>query len=215
MYSRLFIIAFITFILTSCGNSTGKDDNVVDTIPMMVQQIKECSKLYTAEYHVHKIVTHSDTIKLKGKLMGNDVDMPLPGGKRKIAIPINATLKAYIDFSKVTEEDIHKDGSKIEIVLPQPEVILTASSIDHDAIKQQVSLLRSDFSDEELATYEQKGRQAILNDISHLGIQTTAQRSAAKLLIPIISQLGFKEEDVTITFTFPSFQSQDPFSAGR
>lgn len=178
----------------------------------MAQQIQQCSKLYTAEYRVHKIITHSDTVKLKGKLLGENVSIPMPGGSRKVAIPINATLKAYVDFSKVSEQSIRRNGKKIEIILPQPEVVLTASSIDHDAIKQFVSTFRSDFSDEELSAYEQKGRQAIIKDIPKLGIRATAQRSAATHLIPIISRLGFKEEDVTITFvdeSSPLFRSRE------
>lgn len=200
MFKRLFFIAVTAVCIASCGNKTEETAEKVDTIPMLAQQIQECSKLYSAEYRVHKVVTHSDTVKLKGKLFGENLNIAMPGGKRKIAIPINATLKAYVDFSKVKESDIRRNGNKIEIVLPQPEVVLTASSIDHDAIKQYVSLFRSNFSDEELSAYEQKGRQAIINDIPKLGIRATAQRSAATHLIPIISRLGFKEEDVTITF---------------
>ena len=29
----------------------------IDTIPMLIMQVQKCSRLYTAEYNIHKIVT--------------------------------------------------------------------------------------------------------------------------------------------------------------
>ena len=117
-----------------------------------------------------------------------------------MAIPMDATLKAYIDMSQITEQDIRRDGDRIEIVLPKPHVVLTSSSIDHDGIKQYVALMRSNFSDEELANYEAQGRKAIIADIPKMRILELAKVGAAHQLIPIISRLGFKQENVTITF---------------
>lgn len=168
--------------------------------PTLVSQIQQCSRLYTAEYKVHKIITHSDTMKLHGKAMGRDISLSLPGGKRKVAIPVDATLKAYIDFSSFGEENVIHDGEKIEIILPQPHVMLTSTTIDHAGVKQYVAALRSSFSDEELASYQKKGRDAIISDIPSLGILDTARRSAAQQLIPIITRMGYRMEDVTITF---------------
>lgn len=168
--------------------------------PSLVSQIQQCSRLYSAEYKVHKIITHSDTMKLRGRALGKDISLSLPGGKRKVAIPVDATLKAYIDFSTFGEENIIRNGNKIEIILPQPHVMLTSTSIDHASVRQYVAALRSNFTDEELATYQQKGRDAIIRDIPSLGILDTARRSAAQQLIPIISRLGYNMEDITITF---------------
>lgn len=191
--------------LTGCKGDRQQPQEVphIDTIPMMVQQIQECSKLYTAEYKVHKIVTHSDKQQIRGNILGNKIDLTLPTGDRKVAIPLDATLKAYIDFSEFREENIHRDGDKIEVVLPQPHVVLTSTSINHEGIRQQVSLLRSNFSDEELSSYEQQGRQAIIDDVPRLGILQTARRSAATQIIPVITMMGFKQEDIIITFIEP------------
>jgi hypothetical protein len=173
----------------------------IDTIQMMLQQIQQCSKLYTAEYKVHKIVTHDDVIGLSGKALGKDFSLKLPSlGKRKVAIPIDATLKAYIDMSAVKAEDIRRDGDKIEIILPKPHVVMTSSSIDHEGVKQYVAVLRRNFSDEELSNYEAQGRKAIIADIPKLKIPEMAKASAARMLIPIVSRMGFRQENVTITF---------------
>lgn len=192
--------------LTGCNSEEKQPTETarIDTIPMMVQQIQECSKLYTAEYKVHKIVTHSDKQQIRGNILGKKIDISLPTGDRKIAIPLDATLKAYIDFSEFREENIRREGDKIEVILPQPHVVLTATTIDHEGIRQQVSLLRSNFSDEELSNYEQQGRQAIIDDVPRLGILQTARRSAATQIIPVITMMGFKQEDIIITFIEPA-----------
>ena len=198
----------LTVLLTaSCGKSNGTASGNgadIDTIPMMVRQIKECSRLYTAEYKVHKIITHSDTSQVSTSILGKKVSVKLPGGRRKVAIPIDATLKAYIDFSEFSEDDVHSEGGKVYINLPNPHVVMTSSKIDHEGIKKYVSIIRSDFSDEELALYEKQGRQNIINDIPNLGILATARRSAATQLLPLISMLGIKQEDIIISFVEPS-----------
>lgn len=193
-------------LATACGNGDKPTDGKgidIDTIPMMVKQIKECSRLYTAEYKVHKIVTHSDTSQVSANILGKKVSLQLPGGRRKVAIPIDATLKAYIDFSEFSEDDICSEGGKVYINLPNPHVVLTSSKIDHEGIKKYVSIIRSDFSDEELALYEKQGRQDIINDIPNLGILATARRSAATQLLPLISMLGIKQENIVISFVEP------------
>ena len=69
----------------------------VDTVPLLITQVQKCAKLYTAEYHVHKIVTHDDVLHLKGTMLKRGFDIKMPIGDRKVAIPIDAKLKAYND----------------------------------------------------------------------------------------------------------------------
>ena len=203
--SHLTLLLLTILLSGSCkrGGSDGGGASI-DTIPMMVQQIKECSRLYTAEYKVHKIITHSDTSKISATVLGQKLNLNLPGGRRKVAIPIDAVLKAYIDFSNFSEDNVRSEGGKIYIDLPNPHVIITSSKIDHEGIKKYVSIIRSDFSDEELALYEKQGRQDIINDIPNLGILNTARRSAASQLLPLISMLGIPQENIVITFVEPS-----------
>ena len=203
--SHLTLLLLAILLSGSCkrGGSDGGGASI-DTIPMMVQQIKECSRLYTAEYKVHKIITHSDTSKISATVLGQKLNLNLPGGRRKVAIPIDAVLKAYIDFSNFSEDNVRSEGGKINIDLPNPHVVITSSKIDHEGIKKYVSIIRSDFSDEELALYEKQGRQDIINDIPNLGILNTARRSAASQLLPLISMLGIPQENIVITFVEPS-----------
>ena len=183
----------------------------IDTVPMLIMQVQKCSKLYTAEYRVHKIVTHDDALRLKGSLLKKQFDIKLPMADRKIAIPIDAKLKAYIDFNDFSEKNIERDGKKITIVLPDPQVSMTSSKIDQKNVRQYVALTRSDFSDAELADYQQQGRKAIIESIPKMGILESAQRNAAKVLVPMLKELGYAEEDITIAFR-KQYGPKDMFS---
>ena len=189
----------------SCGGEASdkvQDDQTVptDTLPQLVTQIQRCARLYTTEVKIHKIVTHDDVVRLRGNVMSQNFDIPLPLGERKIAIPMDATVKAYIDFSDFSEQNIERHGQQIVILLPDPKVTLTSTRISQKDVKEYVGLTRSHFTDKELTSYEQQGRQAILNNIDKLGIMETAQENAARVLVPMIAKMGYREEDITIAF---------------
>ena len=194
----------VAVMLMACGQKTDSEKAsepvVIDTIPYMVMQIQQCSRLYTTEVRVHKIVTHDDVVRLKGNVMNMPFNIPLPLGDRKIAIPMDATLKAYIDFSEFDEKSIERDGDKITILLPDPQVVLTSSKINQKEIKEYVGLVRAHFSDSEMSNYEQQGRMAIINSIPDMHIVETAQANAARVLVPMIAQMGYREENITIAF---------------
>ena len=192
----------MSFSALSCTEKAKPDDTpaAIDTIPTLITQVKKCSRLYTAEYKIHKIITHNDEARAKGKILNHEYDVALPVGERKVAIPVDATIKAYIDFGDFSERNIKRNGRKMEILLPDPHVQLTASRINHGEIRKYVAMMRQNFSDAELANYEQQGRKAIINDIPRLDITDMAKESATKIIVPFFVGMGFNEEDITVTF---------------
>lgn len=205
MMNRLyfnFLIVFAALAVAGCSRkqTPRQQPEYVDTIPMLVMQVQKCSRLYTAEYKMHKIITHDDEIRMKGKFLNQDYDVALPMGSRKIAIPIDATVKAYIDLSSFSEKNVRRVGDKIDVTLPDPRIEMTSSRINHGEIRKYVALTRQDFSDKEMADYEQQGRQAIINDIPQTGIMEMAKESAARVMVPFFVGMGFNEKDITISF---------------
>lgn len=205
MMNRLyfnFLIVFAALAMAGCSRKQThrQQPESVDTIPMLVMQVQKCSRLYTAEYKMHKIITHDDEIRMKGKFLNQDYDVALPMGSRKIAIPIDATVKAYIDLSSFSEKNVRRFGDKIDVTLPDPRIEMTSSRINHGEIRKYVALTRQNFSDKEMAGYEQQGRQAIINDIPQTGIMEMAKESAARVMVPFFVGMGFNEKDITISF---------------
>lgn len=204
MKTTVILSLILLLTATACSH---RDDEATDPAqqeqqerPTLVMQVQKCARLYTTEMRIHKIITHDDVVRLKGSLLAKDFSIALPLGERKIAIPMDATLKAYIDFSTFSEEQVERDGDRITLYLPDPKVVMTSSRIDRKEIREFVGLTRSQFTDQELTSYEQQGRQAIVNSIPQLGIVDMARENAARVLVPMLTEMGYKEENVTIAF---------------
>jgi len=198
--ATLIVIMAITLLASCNRNKTDETAKQIDTIPEMVMHIQKCSRLYTAEYKFHKIITHQDKKTIKASLFKTDMSFDIPMSERKIAIPMDATIKAYIDFSNFSEKNITKYGNKIEVTLPDPRIIMTSSKINHEDIKKDVSLMRSNFSDEELLNYEKQGRDQIIKAIPQTDILERAKMNAANNIIPMIKLMGYDEKNITINF---------------
>lgn len=198
----LLLPLIILGMFSGCHDSTKTEtpEKSIDTIPMMVMQIQKCSRLYTSEYQLHKIVTYDDSLSLKGAILHKQFKIDLPVGRRKVAIPMTASVKAYIDLSKFSEKNVRREGNRLEIILPNPEVVMTSTQIDHEAVKQKISIFRSNFSDEEMTRIQRQGREDMLKTLPRLGIVENARQSAARQIIPIIEQMGYDEKNVTVSF---------------
>lgn len=204
MRKALLFVAIAT-LLTACsgcksGSEEKKIDTPLDTLPMLIMQVQKCSRLYTSVYVIHKVVTHSDNTRLKGNLLGADVNVKMPMSDRSIAIPMEARVKAYVDFSDFSERNIIRNGKKITVVLPDPKAVLTSTSIDHENVKEYSSISLYKYSDAEISNFEKQGREAIVKSIPQLSIVDDAKTNAARILIPLITSLGYDESDITISF---------------
>ena len=212
MKRNILYLLLICILTGACSrdNNAAKDTmpQHTDTLPALIMQVQKCSRMYTAEYSIRKIVTHDDVIRLKGSVLSRQFDVRMPIGDRKIAIPMSATVKAYIDFDGFSADNVRIDGRHVTVILPDPRIVMTASKIDHHGIREYVALTRSHFSDAEMAAYEQQGRASIIASIHRMGILDTARDNAARILIPMLEQMGFDEKAITITFS-RSFSQDD------
>jgi len=200
IFSSIFSVLWLaasSFCFVACNNVEVSTD---DPSGEIARSIQKCSRLSTAEFSVKKIIIHKDDAKVKGSIFGEGFSMKMPASERKIAIPVAATLKAYIDFGDFSAEDVNKDGDRVELVLEEPVVEITSTRIKHDEIKRTVSLFRTNFSDEEMTKYTKQGREAIIKSIPQLGIIEMAKSNARQMLVPLLKKMGFEEENIVITF---------------
>lgn len=183
----------------SCEQKRG-DAQAQDQLPSTILKISSNAKLYTTEIQVHKIVLFDDVRRLKALNM----DVQLPLGSRKVAIPIDATLKAYIDFSQFSAENVKVDSAgghkKLVVTLPNPQIELTGSKVDHAGTKQFISALRSNFSNQDMAKFTKQGIEEIKKEVPKMGLIETCRQQAANVLLPLFAQIGYNEEDVSIVF---------------
>lgn len=196
----LILTCLLMLLTTGCGGgekAESQEEPAIDSIPLLVSQIQRCSRLYTTEYRIHKLISCESNRQVSGFGISFGIDI---FGDRKIIIPMDATLKGYIDMNQLKARNIERQGEKITITLPDPEIMMTSTKIDHENIKEFVTGFRDDFTDQEMASFEAQGRKAIINEIPDLGIERTARENAVRILVPIITQMGFREQDITIQF---------------
>ena len=195
-----FVIVLCLSLLSACrGEETQAEVVRVDTLSL-VMQVKECARLYTAEYEVHKLVLKDDPLRVKGNLFQRAFDVKVPIGERKVMIPLDVTLKAYIDFTGFDEKNVLRSGDRIVVTLPDPRVVVTSSRINHDEVKQFVSLTRSDYTSAELADFTRQGEDEILASVPQLGILEMARENAAHVLVPMLTRVGYDERNIVISF---------------
>lgn len=195
---------------TGCSRSTGPAEaeaastdstaERVDSTHLLVMTVRGCSRLYLTEMHIRKLVTFTDEPTLRGTVLGMPVDMPTRWGKRRIAIPIDVTLKAYVDMAEFDEANVERTDSTLTLTLPDIHITSTASKIDNAGIRQYVDMTRSRYTDAEITKLAQQGEQSILSHLSQYGLEQEAQRSAARQLLPLLQGLGYEDGRVNIRF---------------
>lgn len=195
--------------LAGCSGkqTTGAPAEEPEEVSIALQLSKQ-SRLYTAEYVVHKIVTHEDLKQLRGSLFGIDFKQRLSIGDRKIAIPIDVTLQAYIDLGLMREDNIERQGDVLHITLPDPKIVVTSSKVDNRGIRTHVSFFRSNFKDEELTDFTRQGVASVVSTVPKMGIIESARQNAASLLIPLLVDMGYREENIVVTFR-KDFEERD------
>lgn len=198
----IYIFVLASIFITSCkdNDSTSKSGMAPDE--QLVMSVSATDRLYTTEYVVNKAVTYDDIVKLKGTIFSKDFDFTLPQGQRKIIIPMEARIKAYIDFSSFSKDNviISPDSSRIRIILPDPKVELTSTRINHTGVLTFVDFGRSRFSGAEMAELERQGRAAIIAAIPQMDIIATARHDAYSLILPMVQAMGYSPEQVTVDF---------------
>lgn len=190
--------------LTGCGSeprtAEAPAERPADTVALLVKRVSRCARLYTTAYDIRKIVTHDDRLHVKGRVFSHDVSFDPPLGERKAAIPIDVTLKAYVDLSSFGPQNVERTAGRITLTLPDPQVVVTSSRVDHAGTRQYIDPMRRRYTDAEMAAFARQGTDSILAHVDRYGIVEDARLTATRALMPILRGMGYGEESVTIQF---------------
>jgi hypothetical protein len=157
-----------------------------------LQTLKDLSELATVEYDVKKIIRYKDESWLMGR--------------RAILIETSAILKAGIDLSELTSQDIKQEGDAITIYLPRPKLIsLNMKPRDMKEIYNEAGIFRQNFSAAEKEIFLTQGQKDIMSKLDEIGIIGKAAVYSKLLLETWLKILGFRE--ITILFKDPAKKS--------
>ena len=198
----LFAIS-IACLLWGCSSSSKKG------VDILIPNITNCAKLHTAQYNVHKILTYEDLQKLEANILTEKISIPIPG-ERKLVIPIDAVVSAYIDLSTFGKENISINGEKVEVTLPNPQIVLSSAKIDYKNEKQYLSWNRSKFTNAEKEDFLKQGRQSILASMAQSDIIDRSRINAYNTLLPILMSAGYQKENITIKFSDEIERNNNP-----
>ncbi|RHP62412.1 DUF4230 domain-containing protein [Bacteroides sp. OF04-15BH] len=198
MKKRYLLFAGLAVLLSAsaCRQETaGQAESAIEQADSatVVLRLQQCSRIYSTEYKIHKIITNRDQMKLEGNIINRKVDMPIPSGTRKIAIPIDVVIKGYTDLSQISEKNIKVEGKKISIILPDPQFAVTAVKIDRKNIAQTAELMRSRYQEQDINRLTRQGVNSLHKDLPWNEFLETARSNAAYTLFPILQAMGFKE----------------------
>ncbi|MBP5218629.1 MAG: DUF4230 domain-containing protein [Bacteroidales bacterium] len=178
-FSRfLMALALPACILSGCSRKAAVRD--------VASRLSGISEIGTVEYTVKKVISANDTSVFKI-------------GDRKIYFTCIANVKAGIDLSGFSEEDIKADRSSksVEVVLPHARILsieLPPGKIEEKYCS--VTGFRWNFTPEEKRALLKQGEEDILARVEKNGILEDAERNSSELVRTMFEGLGFEKVEI-------------------
>lgn len=144
------------------------------------------AELGTVEYTISKIIAA-------------DHDVFYKIGDRKILFSSSSTMKAGIDISKFTAENVSIDEKANTITVSMPKAKVLALNLPAENIKleyEKVSGMRHTFTPEERIKIHELAEKDIIDDAENLGILKDAEDNAKLLIEGLLSNFGYKKINV-------------------
>ena len=160
-----------------------------------LEQIQDLNELATAEAYTKVIIEQQDNT-----VFGKSIGLDVPGTKRQLLVVIPGSVKAGVDLSQLTEQDIVVDelNKTATLTLP-PAKFLGGAEIFFDRVEvySYEGLFREKANIEEAYELAEKAKKLILEETAGQGVLQTAEKNAVKTLQEMFLFTGY---DVTIDF---------------
>ena len=158
-----------------------------DTTQREIEAISQMRELSLVEYRVRKIVK------------ANDEGEWYKIGDRKILLSCTAYLKAGIDLSGFSAEnvDINRLDGSVTVTVPHAKLLsldMPASEIREEY--DHVTMLRHSFSAEERNALLRQGEKQIRSSVPSLGILEKAEENARRFFESVFTKMGFTSVEV-------------------
>lgn len=176
--SVLTLIVASAILVSGCGKSL--EDRAKEKFSTMT----EMAEIGTVEYTISKIIKASDS---KFYTIGD----------RKILFSCSATMKAGVDMTNFSAEQVVIKDKEITINLPKPKVLSFNMPPEKAKLEyEKVGALRFDFTAEDRNNLLRQGEEDILADAPNLGILEDAENNARMFFEALLSQVGFEKINV-------------------
>ncbi len=177
-----FVLLLTALMLSGCADRVPED-----TTQREIEAISQMRELSLVEYRVRKIVKADDE--------GEWYKI----GDRKILLSCTAYLKAGIDLSGFSAEnvDINRLDGSVTVTVPHAKLLsldMPASEIREEY--DHVTMLRHSFSAEERNALLRQGEKQIRSSVPSLGILEKAEENARRFFESVFTKMGFTSVEV-------------------
>lgn len=177
-----FVLLLTALMLSGCAERVPED-----TTQREIEAISRMRELSLVEYRVRKIVK------------ANDEGEWYKIGDRKILLSCTAYLKAGIDLSGFSAEnvDINRLDGSVTVTVPHAKLLsldMPASEIREEY--DHVTMLRHSFSAEERNALLRQGEKQIRSSVPSLGILEKAEENARRFFESVFTKMGFTSVEV-------------------
>ncbi len=177
-----FVLLLTALMLPACTERVPED-----TTEREIEAISHMRELSLVEYRVRKIVKADDE--------GEWYKI----GDRKILLSCTAYLKAGIDLSGFSAEnvDINRLDGSVTVTVPHAKLLsldMPASEIREEY--DHVTMLRHSFSAEERNALLRQGEKQIRSSVPSLGILEKAEENARRFFESVFTKMGFTSVEV-------------------
>ena len=176
--------SIIALLVASATLFTGCGKSLEELAKEKFSILTEMAEIGTVEYTISKIIKASDT---KFYTIGD----------RKILFSCSATMKAGVDMTNFSAEQVVIKDKEITINLPKPRVLSFNMPPEKAKLEyEKVGALRFDFTAEDRNNLLRQGEKDILADAPNLGILEDAEANAKMFFEALLAQVGFEKINV-------------------
>lgn len=172
-----------------------KGSTATESKGVFLEQIRDLNELTTAEAFSKVIIEREDN-----KVFGQDIGLDLPGTKRQLLVVIPGSVKAGIDFSEVTEEDIQVDEEAKTATLTLPKADFLGGPeifMDRVEIYSYEGLFREGADISEGFDLAEEAQKMMLEETEGQGLLEQAEENGAKSVKEMFKLVDY---DVTVKF---------------
>ena len=176
--------SIIALLVASATLFTGCGKSLEELAKEKFSILTEMAEIGTVEYTISKIIKASDT---KFYTIGD----------RKILFSCSATMKAGVDMTNFSVDQVKIKDKEIIINLPKPRVLSFNMPPEKAKLEyEKVGALRFDFTAEDRNNLLRQGEKDILADAPNLGILEDAEANAKMFFEALLAQVGFEKINV-------------------
>lgn len=160
-----------------------------------LERMQDLNELSTAEAYSKVIIKQEDN-----QIFGKDIGLDIPGTKRELLVVIPGSVRAGIDFSEITEDDIEVDEEAKTATLTLPNADFLGGPelfMDKVEIYSNEGLLSGGRDFPEAYELAEEAKQMMLEETRGQGVLELAETNAARSVEEMFQLVDY---DVTVEF---------------